>query len=67
MDKKKILEDVLLEQYLLGELPREQEILIQKVLDQDDDLKNIFNEIEEEFERIAFENAINPPKKQKKV
>ena len=66
MDKKKILEDVLLEQYLLGELPREQEILIQKVLEQDDDLKNIYNEIEEEFERIAFENAVKPPEKAKK-
>ncbi|WP_297694573.1 anti-sigma factor [uncultured Eudoraea sp.] len=67
MDKKQILEDGLLEQYLLGELPNDQEILIQNVLAKDDDLKNIFNEIEEEFERIAFENAINPPEKAKKA
>jgi anti-sigma-K factor RskA len=67
MDKKKILEDGLLEQYLLGELSHEQEILIQKVLNQDDDLRNIFEEIEQEFERIAFENAIPPPEKVKKA
>ena len=42
MDKKKILEDGLLEQYLLGELSDEQEILIQKVLKEDADLRSIF-------------------------
>ena len=41
MDKKKILEDGLLEQYLLGELSDEQEILIQKVLKEDADLNKM--------------------------
>jgi anti-sigma-K factor RskA len=67
MDKKKILDDGILEQYLLGELPKEQEFLIQKILDKDDDLKSKLNEIEEEFERIAFENSIKPPEKVKKA
>lgn len=67
MDKKQILDEGILEQYLLGELPKEQEILIQKILDKDDDLKSKFTEIEEEFERIAFENAIKPPDKAKKA
>jgi len=61
MDKKKILEDGLLEQYLLGELSDEQEFLIQKVLKEDADLRSIFEGLEEEFQNIAFENAIQPP------
>jgi len=67
MDKKKILEDGLLEQYLLGELSDEQEILIQKVLKEDADLRTIFEGLEEEFEKIAFENAILPPDSVKKA
>ena len=51
MDKKKILEDGLLEQYLLGELSDEQEILIQKVLKEDADLRSIFEGLEEEFRK----------------
>ena len=67
MDKKKILEDGLLEQYLLGELSDEQEVLIQKVLKEDADLRTIFEGLEEEFEKIAFENAILPPDSVKKA
>lgn len=61
MDKKKILEEGLLEQYLLGELSPEQEILILNVIKEDSDLRQLFEGLEEDFEKIAFENAILPP------
>jgi len=67
MDKKSILEDGLLEQYLLGELSNEQEIQIQEVLEGHADLKQVFEGLEEEFERIGFENAITPPESIKKA
>lgn len=67
MDKKKILAEGLLEQYLLGELSHEQEILILKILNEDSDLRKIFEGLEEEFEEIAFDNAILPPASVKKA
>ncbi len=63
MDKKKILEDGLLEQYLLGELDAETRQGVAAALANDMDLRAQFDALEEDFERIAFENAVEPPKK----
>jgi anti-sigma-K factor RskA len=60
MDRKKIQEEGLLEQYLLGELSAEENILIEKVLSADSELKKQFTLLETNFERMAFENAIEP-------
>ncbi len=61
MDRKKILEDGLLELYLLGELPAEQEVVVANALQEDSDLRAVFRSMEDEFERMALENAITPP------
>lgn len=61
MDKKRIIEDGLLESYLLGTLPREDEALIQRAIENDQELKEQYDLLESEFELIGFENAIEPP------
>lgn len=61
MDKKKIIEEGLLESYLLGTLSREDETLIQRTINSDPEIKQQFDALENEFELIGFENAIEPP------
>ncbi len=60
MDRKKIQKEGLLEQYLLGELSAEENVLIEKILSSDSELKKQFELLETNFERMAFENAIEP-------
>lgn len=62
MDKKKILEEGLLEKYLLDELSAEESNLVESFLNNDFELKSHFETLEADFERMAFENAIAPPK-----
>ncbi len=62
MDKKKILEDGLLEQYLLGELDAATMKSVASAMEDDMELRAHFEGLEENFERIAFENGIVPPK-----
>ncbi|NNC33617.1 MAG: anti-sigma factor [Croceitalea sp.] len=62
MDKKKILEEGLLEKYLLDELTAEESNLVETFLKNDFELKRQFEALETDFERMAFENAIAPPK-----
>lgn len=61
MDKKKILEDGLLEQYLLGELDDKTLEMVETAMAGDADLRAQFEALEADFERIAFENAVDPP------
>lgn len=61
MDKKSLLENGLLEQYLLGELNATQCEQIEQLLASDDELKTHFNQLEADFENIGLENAIVPP------
>jgi len=61
MNKKTLLENGLLEQYLLGELNAEQCKQIEQLLASDKELKTYFDKLEEDFETIGLENAITPP------
>jgi len=61
MDKKKIIEDGLLELYLLGELSQEEQLAVEDALQKDSSLQEIYDEMEEDFQRMAFENAVEPP------
>ena len=61
MDKEKIIKEGLLEGYLLGTLSREDEALIASAIANDPELQERFNSLEEEFEHIGMENAIQPP------
>lgn len=62
MDKKTILDNGLLEQYLLGELNAQECEQIEQVLASDAELKAQFDAIEKDFETLGLENAIEPPK-----
>ncbi|WP_299112846.1 anti-sigma factor [uncultured Winogradskyella sp.] len=61
MTKKELLENGLLEQYVLGELNAKQDEAIEKLLMSDAELKAKLEDIESSFEHLALENAINPP------
>jgi len=61
MDKKTILENGLLEQYLLGDLDTKECDQIEKLLATDSELKALYSQLEEDFERLGLENSITPP------
>ncbi|EDP71700.1 hypothetical protein FBALC1_04412 [Flavobacteriales bacterium ALC-1] len=61
MDKKTLLENGLLEQYVLGELNTEQCEQIEQLLASDVELKAHFDQLEADFENLGLENAIPPP------
>ncbi len=61
MDKKSLLENGLLEQYLLGELNANQCDQIEYLLASDTELKAYFDALEHDFEKIGLDNAITPP------
>lgn len=61
MDKKTILENAILEQYLLGELSASEQLQVDQVLNSDTELKTYFEKLESDFETLAFENTITPP------
>ncbi|WP_339337758.1 MULTISPECIES: anti-sigma factor [unclassified Croceitalea] len=61
MERKKILDEGLLEKYLLDELSESDRHLVENAIKNDTELKKKFLELEEDFEKMAFENAINPP------
>jgi len=60
-DRKTIIESGMLEMYLLGLLPDEQVTVLEKILIEDDELAEKYAEIEQDFESVSFENAIQPP------
>ena len=61
MDKKTILDNGLLEQYLLGELNTTECEQIENILATDAELKAHFDQLEQDFETLGLENAITPP------
>jgi anti-sigma-K factor RskA len=61
MDKAYILKHGILEQYLLGELNIDDQLIIEQLLSEDTELKSLFENLEANFETMAFENAIIPP------
>jgi anti-sigma-K factor RskA len=66
MDKKKILEEGLLEAYLMGDLDPGQRATVAEAIAKDPSLKAAYGAMEEDFERMAFENAVVPPSRIKK-
>lgn len=61
MDRNSIKDNGILEQYLLGELSNEQSMEVAQLLKNDDELREYLGKLENDFEQLAFENAINPP------
>lgn len=61
MDRNTIKDTGILEQYLLGELSEDQRTQVEDLLREDADLRDYMGKIEDDFEKIAFENAITPP------
>ena len=61
MERKDILEQGLLEKYLLDELSTEEAQQVEMAIANDKKLKQHFQLLEEDFEKMAFENAIAPP------
>ncbi|OZV67978.1 anti-sigma factor domain-containing protein [Winogradskyella aurantia] len=61
MDKKTILEKGLLEQYILGELSLEKRHQVEQILRADSKLRDVFDALERDLERLGMDNAISPP------
>lgn len=61
MEMKDILEQGLLEKYLLDELSTEEAQRIESALATNQELRTHFQLLEADFEKMAFENAIPPP------
>ncbi|WP_430408286.1 anti-sigma factor [Kordia sp.] len=60
-DRNTIIESGMLEQYFLGTLPEEQVVVLEKMLAEDKVLADHYAKIEQDFENIAIENAVQPP------
>lgn len=60
-DRNAIIESGMLEMYLLGLLPDEEVTALEKMLAEDTILAKKYAEIEQDFENVSFENAIQPP------
>lgn len=60
-DRKTVIESGMLEMYLLGLLPDEQVTVLEKMLAEDAVLAEKYAEIEQDFENVSLENAIQPP------
>ncbi len=67
MDRNAIKDNGILEQYLLGELSDEQIIEVENLLKEDQELREYFQTIEDDLEKLAQENAITPPTNIKKA
>lgn len=63
MDKAYILENGIIELYVLGELNNDEVLSVESLLLEDKELKAAFDSIEANFETLALENAILPPKR----
>ena len=61
MDKEYIVKEGLLEKFLLDDLTSEEAKAVELAISKDSDLKEQFRQMEADFERMAFENAIDPP------
>lgn len=61
MDKEYIAKEGLLEKFLLDELSPEEALAVEHAMAKDADLRQRYEQLEADFERMAFENAIAPP------
>lgn len=61
MDKAQIIDNGILEQYVLGELNASEQGRVEAAISHDPALKTTLAAIELSFERLAFENAIKAP------
>ncbi len=61
MKKEYILKEGLLEKLLLDELDATEARQVEMAIANDAKLKETFSQLEADFERLAFENAISPP------
>lgn len=61
MDREYIIENNMLEQYLLGDLNRAEQLQVEEMLQKDADLKAQYSSMEIYFEKLARENSITPP------
>ncbi len=61
MEKKRIVEEGLLEQYLIGDLPLDQQLEVEQLLASDASLRKEYEQMETSFEALAFEQSIIPP------
>ena len=61
MDRKKIIEEGMLEEYLMGNLSPDQEAMVEDALAQDKELRDHLRSLEADLEQIGFDNAIEPP------
>lgn len=61
MDKKMLLDNGLLEQYILGELNDAEAHEIEILLKSDSEVKAEFDHLEASFEQLGHDNAVNPP------
>lgn len=66
MDRKKILEEGLLEKYLFDELSIKERQEVGTAIANDEHLKSQYEQLELDFEKMALENAIPPPSTVKK-
>lgn len=66
MDRKKLIEEGMLTQYILGELDMETSQAVEELLKSDSELRIKALELEDQFEKMGFENAISPPADSKK-
>ncbi len=60
MDKKHVVKEGLLEKFLLDELSPQEASSVELAIAKDSDLREQFEQLESDFERMAFENAIEP-------
>ena len=60
MERKKLLEEGLLEKYLLDELSAEEKREVAEAISADMEIREAFEQLEADFEKLAFENAIAP-------
>lgn len=60
-EREEILNSGILEQYLMGELEPHEEARTESLLQTDPVLKEYYEKMEDDFERLAMENSIQPP------
>ena len=61
MDRKKLEKEGILTQYILGELDMATTQEVEQLLASDEELRALLLELEDDFERLGQENAIEPP------
>ena len=61
MDRKKLEKEGILTQYVLGELDMDTTREVEALIASDSELQRLLDEMEEHFERVGLENAIEPP------